>query len=364
MKIKEIIDVIEQTIPLQYQESYDNAGLQVGSANDEIKAVLLTVDVTEAVLNEALQVGANLIIAHHPLIFGGVKRLTGKTWTERCLISAIKNNIAIYCAHTNLDVYHRGINHVLAQKLGLQNCKVLDPLQNTLLKLVTYVPVLHVDSVRNALFEAGAGCIGNYDSCSYASEGKGSFRALENTNPFVGEKGKLHLEKEERLEMILPMHLQRAVKQALIKAHPYEEVAFDFIPLANENENLGMGLIGTMETGCEEKDFLEALKNVCKTQAIRHTSFCQKQIQKVAICSGSGISLMNKAIAAGADVFITADVKYHQFFDADGRILLADIGHYESEQWAKEWFNNILTKKITTFAVYFSEINTNPINIY
>lgn len=362
MNVQSICSLIEEVAPLALQESYDNAGLIVGDSQMDVSAILLCIDITEEVVKEAIGKKCNMIISHHPLIFSGLKRLVGQNEVQRCVMMAIKNDIAIYAAHTNLDNVPTGVNAKIAQKLGLQNLRILQPKQNALLKFITYVPQLHSYGVRQALFDAGCGEIGNYDACSFTVEGKGTFRANENAEPFVGEKNVLHTESELRIEVILPEYLKFKVLQALLKAHPYEEPAYDFIALENEWKQVGAGMIGELPEEVDEMEFLQFVKSTFHCGAIRHTALLGKKIKRVAFCGGSGSSFLKDAISAKADIFITGDFKYHEFFDAENRILIADIGHYESEQFTKEIFLEIISKKMPTFAVQISDINTNPIN--
>ncbi|MEI8378364.1 MAG: Nif3-like dinuclear metal center hexameric protein [bacterium] len=362
MNVQSICNLIEEVAPLTLQESYDNAGLLVGNSQMEVFGVLATIDITEAVIAEAIEKKCNLIISHHPLIFSGLKRLVGQNEVQRCVAKAVKNDIAIYAAHTNLDNVLQGVNGKIADKIGLINSRILQPKQNRLLKLITYVPRLHSYRVREALFEAGAGQIGNYDACSFNVEGTGTFRANENAVPYVGEINEIHSEPETRIEVILPDYLQFKVLEVLLKSHPYEVPAYDFIPLQNSWNEVGAGLLGELETEEDELEFLKRIKTVFNCSVIRHTNFLAKKIKRVAVCGGSGSSFLSDAIRAKADVFITGDFKYHEFFDAENRILIADIGHFESEQFTKEIFLEIISKKMTTFAVQISDIKTNPIN--
>lgn len=360
-KLKEITNYFENLAPLSLQESYDNAGLIVGDANAEISSVLVTLDVTEEVVDEAINKKAQLIVAHHPIIFSGLKKITGKNYVERTIIKAIKNDIAIYAAHTNIDSVTGGVNSKICEKLQLDNCKILQPASGQLKKLVTFIPVDYSDKVRDAVFAAGAGTIGNYDSCGFTAEGSGSFRGGENSEPFVGEKGEIHNEKEVRFETIFPAYLQGKVIQALLNSHPYEEVAYDIYSLDNKFDKVGMGMIGSFATPKPEKDFLIQLKNTFNTGVIKHTALKNKEVKKVAVCGGSGSFLLKQAIAAGADFFVSGDFKYHEFFDAENKIVIADIGHFESEQFTKELFYELLTKKFPKFALHLSEANTNPV---
>lgn len=361
MKLAEIISVIESHAPLALQESYDNAGLAVGDAVMQVRSALLCIDVTEKIIEEAIQIGANLIISHHPVLFHPLKRLTGSTVDERIVISAIRNNIALYSAHTNLDNILQGVNNKICTKLNLINLEILVPKEGMLRKLVTFVPSEHEETVRNALFDAGAGHIGQYDQCSFTECGEGSFRALPGTNPYKGEINKFHLEKETRIETVFPAHLQKQIIRALLSVHPYEEVAYDIYRIENAYEMAGSGMVGELELPMAENDFFRHVKDVFHCGIIRCSQFINKPVKKVALCGGSGAFLADAAMAAHADVFLTADVRYHQFFEADGRIVIADIGHYESEQFTIDIFYELLTKKLPNFAVHFSRINTNCI---
>ena len=362
--IQDVINIIEDVAPLSLQESYDNAGLLVGDRNAVLKGVLLTLDVTESVVDEAISKNHNLIVAHHPIIFGGLKKLTGDDYVQRTVLKAIKNDIAIYAAHTNIDNVMNGVNGKIADKIGLINRSILKPKSDVLLKLITFVPNIHLSYVRQALFDAGAGHIGNYDSCSYSSEGIGTFKASDDAKPYVGELNKLHSEAEIKLEVILPFYKKTAVVQALIDTHPYEEVAYDLIPLANNWDIVGSGMVGDLAEEMDEADFLKLLKSKFHLETIRHTAFLNKKIKRVALCGGAGSMFLKDALRHKADVYISGDFKYHEFFDADGKIIIADIGHYESEQFTKEVFYELITNKLPNFAVQISEINTNPIKYF
>lgn len=361
MIIKDITDFIENLAPVQLQETYDNAGLIIGDKNTEINQILVCLDVTENIVDEAIEKKCQLIISHHPLIFKGIKKINGNNSIEKIIIKAIKNNIAIYAVHTNLDNVINGVNSVLAEKLGLKNQRSLQPKKDIFRKLVFFCPVIHADRVRKAIFEAGAGKIGNYDSCSFNTEGEGSFKAMENANPFVGEPGKLHFEKEIRIETIYPFYLESKIIEALLQSHPYEEVAYDIYKLENYFSQIGSGIIGEIDE-TDELNFLSQIKNISNCKCIRHSDLLDKKIKKVAICGGSGSFLIKDAIAAKADIFISGDIKYHDFFEAENKILIADFGHYESEQFTKDLLYTFITKKFPNFAVLISENNTNPIH--
>jgi len=362
MIIRDIVNYLEAVAPLGYQESYDNAGLILGNSESSISSALITLDVTESVIDEAIELGFGLIISHHPILFKGLRHINGNTYVERCVIKAIKNDIAIYAAHTNLDSVNNGVNSKICEKIGLTNTRILAPSKELLLKLVTFIPVNHLNTVREALFAAGAGHIGKYDKCSYNLEGLGTFRGGEDTNPFVGTKGEIHEEKEVRFETILPKHLKNKVVNALLHTHPYEEVAYDLYSLENELSNVGAGMIGESPFEENELDFLSRLMGIFDCKIVRHTALLGKPVRKVAVCGGAGSFLLSKAIAENADIFITGDFKYHDFFDAENKIVVADIGHFESEQFTKEVFHELLIKKFPNFALRLSEIKTNPVS--
>ena len=361
MKIKDILNALERFAPLPLQDGFDNSGLQIGLTEVEATGALLCLDVTEEIIDEAIQKGCNLIIAHHPLLFKGCKSITGKDYVERCVMKAIKNDIAIYAAHTNLDNATGGVNFKIAEKLGLINPQILSPKSDLLYKLVTFVPQAQAEEVRQTLFQAGCGHIGEYDSCSYNIQGEGTFRALDGAQPFCGEVGTLHTEPEVRIETIFPSFKKSAVVRALVQAHPYEEPAFDIYPLANSWSQVGAGVIASLPEPIDEKEFLLKVKNIFQVGSVKHSKLRGKSIQKVALCGGSGAFLLQQAIGAGADLFISAEIKYHDYFGNDDLILMADIGHYESEQYTKELFYSIIKDKFPTFALHFTEVNTNPI---
>jgi dinuclear metal center YbgI/SA1388 family protein len=362
MKIRDLTACLEEMAPIGLQESYDNSGLLIGSPDTVINKVLITLDLTEEVVDEAISEKCDLIIAHHPLIFKGIKRLNGNNLTERLLVRLIKADIAVYAIHTNLDNVKTGVNGMLADKLGLLHKKILAPKGN-LQKLVTFCPTSHADAVREAIFTAGAGHIGNYDSCSYNLNGKGTFRPIEGSDPFVGKKDELHFENEVRIESIAPQFKMPLIIKSMIDAHPYEEVAYDIYPLENKNPETGAGMIGELEFETDPKVFLETVKKILGSKAIKHSPLIQREIKKVAICGGSGAFLIDSAKRAGADVFITGDVKYHDFFEHHGEMTIVDAGHYETEQFTKELIYSILKEKFPTFAVLISKINTNPVDI-
>ncbi len=364
MKVNEIIRYLESLAPLSSQESYDNSGLIVGDRNAEVTHALLSLDCTEAIVDEAIEKGCNLIISHHPIVFKGLKSFTGKNYVERVVMKAIKHDISLYAIHTNLDNYKLGVNKKIGELLGIDDPKILAPTSGNLIKLAVFCPKTHTETVKQALFQAGAGEIGNYDECSFSSQGTGTFRANENATPHIGEVNKRHQEAEEKIEVIITSHQKGQVINAMLNAHPYEEVAYDLIPLLNTNAEQGAGMIGTLNEPVDEVSFLKNLKKTFNCGVIRHTNLLGNSIKKVAWCGGAGSFLLGTAKAKGADIFITGDFKYHEFFDAENKLVIADIGHFESEQFTIELLDKLLRKNFTTFAPYLTGVNTNPVNYF
>lgn len=364
MLLRELTDYLESLAPLYYQEPYDNSGLLVGEPDRTIGSALISLDCTEAVVDEAIESGSDLIISHHPIIFKGLKRLTGSSYVERVVMKAVRHNIALYAIHTNLDNVTGGVNSRIAERLGLQETTILDPKGDMLRKLAVFVPQSHAGSVRAALFAAGAGQVGRYDQCSFNVEGYGTFRGGEGTQPYVGTPGEPHREEEIRVEVIYPVDRERTVIRELLAAHPYEEVAYDIYRLQNTYGQVGSGMVGQLPGPLSEEAFLALLKERLGAAVIRHTTLLGKPVSRVAVCGGAGGFLLRHAIRAGADVFVTADYKYHEFFDADGKIVITDVGHFESEQFTQELLLEVIRKKFPTFAVRLTGINTNPIKYY
>ena len=362
MKIKDIINYLEEIAPLSYQEDYDNSGLIIGDKEEKIKGVLITLDCTEDVVNEAINNQCNLIITHHPIIFKGLKKINNNNYIERTVITCIKNNISVYAIHTNLDNIYDGVNARIAEMLGLRKTKILSPKNDLLRQLVVYCPVKESDILKDALFTAGAGSMGNYEKCSFSLIGTGSFHPNQGADPFVGKKGKINFEKEKRIEVVYPKYKEREILLAMHNSHPYEEIAYQIYVLENKYKTVGAGVVGVLKTPVNSLDFIKHVKKIMKSGCIKHTEIVKKKIKKVAICGGSGSFLLHQAIASNSDIFITSDFKYHEFFNADKRIIIADIGHYESEQFTKDLIYDLLVKKFTKFAIRLSKINTNPIN--
>jgi len=361
MIIKDITDYLEELAPLNYAEDFDNVGLLIGNYSDSVTGVLVTLDTLEKTVEEAITKKCNLIVSFHPIIFGGIKKLNGNSYVERVVLKAIQNDIAIYATHTALDNSKNGVSAKISEVLGLKNNKILLPKKGILKKLTTFVPIENAEKLRNALFNAGAGNIGNYDRCSFNIDGEGTYRGNQNSNPTIGEKGENHTENETQISVIYESRNEATILASLQKNHPYEEISYHLITTENIHQNIGMGMIGDLPTEMEENEFLLFLKKKMKTACIRHSNLINKKIKKVAVLGGSGSFAISDAIKAGADAYVSADFKYHEFFKAENKIILADIGHYESEQFTKNLLVDYLTKKFSNFAIVLSEESTNPI---
>ena len=359
--VKEVIQHLEEFAPPAYQESYDNSRLLTGDKNSEVTGILVTLDCTEEIIEEAIENGINLIIAHHPVIFGGLKKLTGSNYVERTVIKAIKNDIAIYACHTNLDNVNQGVSNKICEKLKLNNRRILAPKKGLLKKLTVFVPGQNADNLLDALNDAGAGQIGNYNNCSFQLEGYGTFQPNENANPTIGSNGQLEKVKETRIEVIFPAYLEGKIMNAMKDAHPYEEVAHYIHKLENTHQEVGSGMVGELEKPLTKEEFIAHLKHSMELEVVKHTKFLSDKIHTIAVCGGAGGFLLNNAKGAQADVFITSDFKYHEYFDAENDITIADIGHYESEVFTKDLFSEILSEKFVNIAVVCSKVITNPI---
>ncbi|MCF3107412.1 Nif3-like dinuclear metal center hexameric protein [Niabella sp. CC-SYL272] len=362
MTIGSIIKTLEALAPPALQESYDNAGLLTGRPDWQCTGVLCCLDAVEAVIDEAVEKNCNLVVAHHPIVFSGIKKINGNNYVERTLIKAIKQDIAIYAIHTNLDNVLHGVNGMIAKKLGLTRLQLLAPKERQLEKLYFFVPPEYAEKVRSAIFAAGGGEIGNYRECSFSATGKGTFLPGNNAQPFTGEIGVRHEAEELKIEILYPFYLKNKILAALKENHPYEEVAYETISLNNLHQGVGAGITGQFQEALDEADFLRKLKTVFNLAIVRHTAPLGKKVKKVSICGGAGSFLTKAAINSGSDAYVSADIKYHEFFDADGKILLADIGHYESEQFTIDLLQHVLQEKIPNFAVLKTAINTNPVH--
>ncbi|WP_400076965.1 Nif3-like dinuclear metal center hexameric protein [Winogradskyella sp. R77965] len=361
MIVQDVINHLHDLAPLTYAEDFDNVGLLVGDKNQSVSGILVTLDTLEAVVDEAIDNKCNLIVSFHPIIFKGLKKITGKTYVERVVIKAIQNNIAIFSIHTALDNAMEGVNSIICDQLELKNKNILIPQSGTIKKLQTYVPKANAEELRQALFNAGAGMLGNYESCSFNVDGEGTYLGNEDSNPTIGKKGQLHTENETAISVTYKKHLESRILKSLFEAHPYEEVAYEILTLENQNQHIGMGMIGELENEMNVKDCLLFIKDKMNTECVRHSKLLHTSIKKIAVLGGSGSFAINAAKASGADLLVTADLKYHDFFSAEQDIILADIGHYESEQFTKSFLVDYLSKKITNFAIILSKTNTNPV---
>ncbi len=362
MIVKDICKFLEDKYPLIYKEDYDNCGLLIGDNLQTVSNVLVTLDCTDEILDEAIKKNCELIICHHPIIFKGIKKITGANYTEKIIRKAIKNDISIYAIHTNLDNHHRGVNRKIAEKLGLINYQILAPKKQLINKLIVHTPINSAKKVREALFEAGAGNIGNYSNCSFNTTGEGTFKGNEKSNPTIGEKESLENISEIKIEVIFPLHKKAEVLAKMLSVHPYEEVSYEITTLENFHQNIGSGMFGNLEKEMNSVDFIQFLKQQMQTNCVRHTNLINKKIKTVAFCGGSGSFLLGNARRVKADIYISADFKYHEFFDSENDIIIADIGHYESEQFTSELLADILKENFTKFATHLSDINTNPIH--
>jgi dinuclear metal center YbgI/SA1388 family protein len=361
MIVQDVINHLQELAPLAYAEDFDNVGLLVGKKQQDVTGILVTLDTLEAVVDEAIEKNCNLIVSFHPIIFKGLKTLTGKTYVERVVIKAIEHKIAIFAIHTALDNAFNGVNNIICDKLGLKNRRILIPQAHTIRKLQTYVPTKSAESLRQALFSAGAGNIGNYESCSFNFLGHGTYKGNEDSNPVIGKKGELHTEEEAAVSVTYQTHMEPSILKALFEAHPYEEVAYEIFSLENSNQHIGMGMVGELEKPMDTTACLNFVKNTMKALCVRHSKDLGRPIKKIAVLGGSGSFAISAAKTAGADLLVTSDLKYHDFFSAEDSIVLADIGHYESEQFTKNFLVDYLSKKITNFAIILSTTNTNPV---
>jgi dinuclear metal center YbgI/SA1388 family protein len=364
MKLNEILTILEEMAPLAYAEDFDNVGLLVGNQNEDVTGILVCHDALESVIDEAISKKCNLVVCFHPILFSGIKKITGKNYVERAILKAIKNDIAIYAIHTALDNHKKGVNKILCDALGLTNTRILIPKQNFIKKLITYTIPENANELRNALFEAGAGKIGNYEDCSFNSKGIGTYMGNEDSNPEVGSRFEFVENEEIKIEVTFEKHLEAKILKALFKHHVYEEVAYEIYALENQHQNIGLGMMGEFEKPITEQELLTLTKQNLQCGGIRHSAFTGKAIQKVAVLGGSGSYAIKNAIASGADAYITADLKYHQFYEAENKLLLADIGHFESERFTKNYIVDYLKEKITNFAIILSEENTNPVQYF
>ena len=364
MILKEIVQFIENKFPLETQESYDNCGLTYGHLENKLNGILVCLDVTEEVVNEAIKKESNLIISHHPVIFRGVTKIDGSKMNLRVLEKCIQHNIALYALHTNLDNHLSGVNKKISNRIGIENPKILQPKNNTLVKLSVYIPFDNIEQVEDALFKQGAGSIGDYTDCSFKAKGVGTFRPIKNANPTIGEKEIKESVDEFKAEYLVRTRDLNNVLNAMWDSHPYEEVAHEIVPIMNVDSEIGSGMVGFLEEEMEEIEFLNKIKKSFNIKCIKHTALRGNKIKKIAVCGGSASFLLEQAIRKEADVFITSDFKYHEYFDAENKILILDIGHWESEQFTTNLIGRILNENFSNFGLHLTEVNTNPVNYF
>ena len=365
MTIKDVTTFLEQKFPLYLQEDFDNCGVQCGDVRQEISGAMVCFEMSEQVIDEAIDKGCNLVISHHPLMLKrGICKIVPTDRVGAMICKALAHNMVLYSMHTNIDSGEGGGNDAFAEKLRLRNVKVLEPHKGMYRKLVVFVPKENAETLKSALFAVGCGVQGNYDSCGYTLHGQGQFRPLEGANPHIGEENHLEHVDEERVEMIYPTGLQRAVVQAIYDNHPYEEPAFDLLPLENESRTIGLGRIGELPKELPVSDFLGYLKD---NLGFIHCRYCgdeTKMIRKVAVCGGGGSSFIDLAIASGADAYVSGDFKYHDFFKSYQKTLLVDIGHYEGEFFIKNIIFNLLNEKFSTFATLISKMESLEVKFF
>ncbi len=362
MYLYEICQYLEAKYPLNLQESYDNSGLLYGHLKDEIFGALITLDLTESIVDEALSNKCNLIIAHHPIIFNSIKKLNRQTYVERIIEKCIQKGISLYAIHTNLDNHSNGVNAKIAEKIGLKNCRILRPMNGLIYKLEVYVPTTHLSTVDQAILDAGAGQMGAYSECHFRTQGIGTFTPKNDAKPHIGTKNVREEVQEFKVEYLVENQRLKHVLDAMYRSHPYEEVAHFIFNLSNTHTQRGAGMIGELSEAVNTDVFLNQIKQIFKCGTIKHTAIHKDKIQTVALCGGAGSFLVSDAIGSKADIYISSDFKYHEFFDADNKIIIADIGHYESEQFTSELLAEQLIEKFPNFAIHLTKLNTNPVN--
>lgn len=363
MNIQTFTAKLNSLFNIQQAEDFDNVGLLCGNPEREVSRVLVCHDALEEVIEEAIEKNCQLVVCFHPIIFKGLKKITGKNYVEKAILKAIENKIAIYAIHTALDNDFWGVNEMICQKLGITQSHILMPKPSSLMQLTFYVPTSHAEVVKQALFHTGAGHIGNYDQCSFSTKGIGSFRPLLNANPFLGQHHIQEHTEEEMVSLVFNSHQKSSVISALKRAHPYEEVAFHIVALENANPYIGLGKYGNLPEEMTIEDFLSQVKEKFSLSVIKHSHHHGK-IRKVAVLGGSGAEGIEAAILQKCDAYLTADLKYHDYFRAEKKLLLCDIGHFESERFVVSQIITRLSENFSTFAFLKSEVNTNPVNYF
>ncbi|MFN3757266.1 MAG: Nif3-like dinuclear metal center hexameric protein [Flavobacterium sp.] len=371
MTIQSLLPLLENMAPTSYAEDFDNVGLLTGNLEQDITGILVCHDALENVIQEAIDTKCNVVVCFHPILFSGLKKITGSNYVEKAIILAIKHDIAIYAVHTGLDNHPEGVNKIMCKALGIENSKVLISKENYIRKLVTFTIPENFETLRNALFEAGAGNIGNYEDCSFSSKGIGTYMGNESSNPEIGERFEFVENEEIKIEVTFEKHLESSILKALFNHHVYEEVAYEIYELKNKHQNIGLGHIGNLPKPMTEENFLKHVKDCLECGIIRHSAILGKPIERVAVLGGSGSFAIKAAIRAKADVFITSDLKYHQFYEAENQIILMDVGHFESERFTKNYIVDYLKEKMLNFApafetgrIFLSEQNTNPVKYF
>ncbi len=360
--IGDLSSALESVAPSLYAESYDNVGLLVGRSEWKCEKVLVALDITEAVVQEAIEKGVQAIVAHHPVIFGGIQRLTGEDTAQRAIELAIKHSIALLACHTNLDAIEGGVSYRMAQAISLVNVRTLQPRSGLLWNLIVYVPAESAETLLEALWEAGAGKMGAYDECAFRSHGLGSFRPKEGAHPHNGVIGERAFADEIRLELLVPEGARKKVHQCMMEHHPYEEIAHSWLKHDGVHHSVGFGAIGQWDA-CDWPEAVRRIKTAFGVASFRHTMPIASDYRTVAVCGGAGADLLAQAKSQQAELFITSDITYHRYFGADDRLVFIDIGHWESEQHAMELLIDIVREKFPNFAVLKSETNTNPMHL-
>lgn len=369
MIVKELIKYLEDWAPPGAAWEKDNVGLLVGSGDEKIENIFLSLELTGEVLEQALKKNCNFIFTHHPLIFNPVKNLdVNKNPNSKLIYKLIKNDINLFSAHTNLDFTKDGVSFTLAKKLKLNKITFLKNEESNQFKVVVFLPETNLDEVASAMFNQGAGIIGEYNNCSFRTNGIGTFKGSANSNPFIGKKENFEKANEVRLEVLVDSWKLNKVINAMLKSHPYEEPAYDIYPLRNKNVNYGAGAIGELDNEMNVNEFLKHVEKSLLLSNFRFVNGNKRRIKKVAVCGGSGSELLNDAISKNADVFITADIKYHTFHDAKNKILLIDAGHYETEvvilKIVEEKIKKLIKEKKENIKVYKYSSSTNPVKFY
>lgn len=370
--VKNIESTLSQLAPAMLKMDYDNVGLQVGDSSSKVKKILVSLNITSEVAEEAVKKKCDLIVSHHPLIFRPLKNIRAGEGNSDIIIKLVRNNISYIACHTNFDSVKQGVSFLLAEKIGLKNPKVLvtskeirksSYIENY--KLTVYVPKTHLFLLKKALAEAGAATIGEYDFCYFEQEGTGSFRPGIKATPHIGEKEKLSEITEIKLETIVPVRTVSSVIKALLQTHPYEEPAYDLYKLENDFQNYGLGAIGDLEKEVSMNEFLKIVTNKLKIDNVRFSRpENSKRIKRVAVMGGSGGDMWRKALSQGADAYLTAECDHHTFLDAKGKLFIVEATHQATEQFAVQGLTNYIKSKYANLEVVTSQEDCDPILYY